>query len=126
MTYDEIGDGRLERGTSMENVRFSETGRQVTVHLAWSHKYVYASSMFATEPRFSKQLCLFVLGFLYRHSRHTRQSVQIKNTCCVIRTVHLAQNIRAFRRIELQSRKARVRRLMYGEQTKNPYQVEGF
>ena len=34
MAYDEIGDGRLERGTSMENVRFSETGRQVTVHLA--------------------------------------------------------------------------------------------
>jgi len=25
----------LERGTSMENVRFRETGRQVTVHSAW-------------------------------------------------------------------------------------------
>ncbi|HZK26489.1 MAG TPA: hypothetical protein VFD00_02970 [Thermoclostridium sp.] len=34
MTYDEIGDGQLNWGTSMENVRFNETGRQVTVHLA--------------------------------------------------------------------------------------------
>ena len=33
MTYDDTADGRCNRlGTAVENVRFRETGRQVTVH----------------------------------------------------------------------------------------------
>jgi hypothetical protein len=77
MAYDEVGDGRARPGELQWRMSDSMKPGDKSLYILRDRVYSYMREVRLLQSP-GLQTVLFVLGFLYEHSRHTRQSVQKK------------------------------------------------